>query len=116
MVIRQGELYWIDLGFPSGSAPGFKHPHVVVQNDIFNESRIQTTVVCALTSNLKRGKAPGNVFLKKGEGNLRKDCVVNVSQILTVDKADLVDKIGMLSKSRIMQIVQGIELVIEPSE
>ena len=86
MVIRQGDVFWIDLGFPSGSAPGYKHPHVVVQNNIFNESRIGTTVVCVITSNLKRVAAPGNVLLRKGEGNLKKDCVVNVSQILTVDK------------------------------
>jgi mRNA interferase MazF len=116
MVIRQGDLYWIDLGLPSGSGPGYKHPHVVVQNDIFNESRIQTAVVCAISSNLRRAKAPGNVLLRKGEGNLKRDCVVNVSQILTVDKSDLVEKIGRLSPSRILQIIQGIELLIHPVE
>ncbi len=66
MVIRQGEVYWVDLGAPRGSSPGYRHPHVVVQNDIFNASRINTVVVCALTSNLRLGQAPGNVLLKKG--------------------------------------------------
>ena len=116
MVIRQGDIYWIDLGTPSGSRPGYKHPHIVVQNNVFNQSRIRTVVVCAITSNLERAKAPGNVLLKKGEGNLKKDCVINVSQILAVDKADLSEKIGSLSPSRIRQIVEGIQLLIQPRE
>ncbi|ODS29805.1 MAG: mRNA interferase MazF6 [Candidatus Scalindua rubra] len=72
MVIKQGDIFWVNLGIPSGSAPGLKHPHVVIQNNIFNLSRINTVVVCALTSNLKRAKAPGNVLLSKGEANLKK--------------------------------------------
>lgn len=116
MVIKQGDIYWIDLGYPSGSAPGFKHPHVVIQNNIYNESRIKTVVVCAVTSNLKRASAPGNVLLRKGEANLQKDCVVNVSQILTVDKSELTDKIGTLPHSRILQIVEGIDQIIQPKE
>lgn len=116
MVIKQGDIFWVDLGQPSGSAPGFKHPHVVIQNNIFNQSRINTVVVCALTSNLKRAKAPGNVLLTKGEANLSKESVVNISQIITVDKSDLIKKIGSLSSSRIKQIIEGIELLIEPRE
>ena len=94
MVINQGDVFWIDLGEPSGSAPGYRHPHVIIQNNLFNRSRINTVVVCALTSNLKRAEAPGNVLLAKGESNLPKRSVVNVSQIFTVDKSDLVEKIG----------------------
>jgi len=71
-------------------------------------------VVCLITSNLKRAKAPGNVLLKKGEGNLKKDSVVNVSQIITVDKSDLARKIGSLSHRRLTQIINGIKLLIEP--
>ncbi|MCB0155563.1 MAG: type II toxin-antitoxin system PemK/MazF family toxin, partial [Anaerolineae bacterium] len=85
MVIEQGEIYWIDLGDPTGSSPGYRHPHVVIQNNIFNQSRINTVVVCVITSNLKRAEAPGNVLLNEGEGNLPKQSVVNVSQIFTVD-------------------------------
>ena len=116
MKIRQGDIYWIDLGDPGGSAPGYRHPHVVVQNNIFNESRISTVVVCALTSNLKRATALGNLLLKKGEANLPKDSVVNISQLVTVDKADLAEKIGSLSSARIKKVIEGIMLLVEPRE
>jgi len=116
MVIRQGDVYWVDLGEPSGSEPGYRHPCVVVQNDVFNQSRIRTVVVCALTSNLKRAEAPGNVLLEKGEANLPKQSVVNVSQIFTVDKNQLGDYIGTLSPRRVRQILAGIWLVLTPRE
>ncbi len=101
---------------PRGSGPGYRHPHVVAQNNVFNASKINTVVVCAITSNLKRAKAPGNVLLKKGEGGLKKESVVNISQMLTVDKSDLVEKIGAVSSSRIKQIIDGIKLLMEPAE
>lgn len=72
MVIRQGDVFWITLGEPAGSSPGHRHPHVAVQNNLFNGSRINTTVVCTLTSNLKRATAPGNVLLEPNEGGLSK--------------------------------------------
>ena len=113
-MIQQGDIYWVDLQEPIGSEPGFRHPHVVVQNDVFNCSRIHTVLVCALTSNLQRAEAPGNVLLKSGEANLPKQGVVNVSQILTVDKRQLGDKIGSLSTLRVREILDGIRLVLEP--
>jgi len=116
MVINQGDIFWIDLGIPSGSSPGYRHPHVVIQNNLFNRSKINTVVVCALTSNLKRAKAPGNLLLLKGEANLEKKSVVNVSQIITVDKSDLVEKIGTLSPKRVHQILEGIKLLTEPKD
>ncbi len=116
MVIKQGEIYWLDLGEPRGSEPAFLHPHIVVQNNLFNSSRINTVVVCALTSNLKRAKAPGNVLLEKGEANLPKKSVVNISQIYTVNKGDLVEKIGQVSEKRMNEIIEGIRLLIEPRE
>lgn len=116
MVIRQGEIYWIELGEPSGSEPGYRHPHIVIQNNVFNRSRINTVVVCVLTSNLKRAEAPGNVLLEEGEANLPKQSVVNVSQIFTVDKEDLAEKIGAVSPKRIEQILAGIKLVLEPRD
>ena len=116
MVINQGDVFWIDLDVPSGSAPGYRHPHVVVQNNLFNRSRINTVVVCALTSNLKRANAPGNVLLSPGEANLQKQSVVNVSQIFTVDKSDLVEKIGTLSPKRVREVLDGIHLLLEPRE
>ena len=115
-MIRQGDLFWLDLGEPSGSAPGYRHPHVVVQNDVFNASRIRTVVVCALTSNLRRSAAPGNVLLEAGEANLPRASVVNVSQIHTVDKQDLVEKIGTLSAERTHQVLEGIRLLLEPRQ
>ena len=116
MVIRQGDVYWIDFDEPAGSEPGYRHPHVVIQNNIFNHSRINTVVVCSLTSNLKRSNSPGNVTLPKGEADLPKKSVVNISQIFTVNKSDLSEKIGTLSKQRITQILDGVRLLTEPKE
>lgn len=87
---------------------------MVIQNNIFNESRINTVVVCALTSNLQRANAPGNVLLKKGEGGLPKESVVNISQIITVNKSDLVERIGALPVTKIKLIIEGVRLLTEP--
>jgi mRNA interferase MazF len=116
MVINQGDVFWVDLGEPSGSAPGYLHAHVVIQNNVFNRSRINTVVVCGLTSNLRRASAPGNVLLDEREANLPKPSVVNVSQIFTVDKRSLGEKIGGLSPHRVRQILDGVELAIEPRD
>ncbi|MGE5598412.1 MAG: type II toxin-antitoxin system PemK/MazF family toxin [Bacteroidota bacterium] len=116
MVIKQGDVYWMDLGEPSGSGPGYVHPHVVVQNNLFNRSRLNTVVVCALTSNLRRAEVPGNVALAQGEANLPKPSVVVVSQLFTVDKRDLVEYIGTLSEERVRRILEGIRLVLEPRD
>jgi mRNA interferase MazF len=116
MVIAQGDVFWLDTGAPRGSGPGFRRPHVVVQNNVFNASRINTTVLCAITSNLTRAKAPGNLLLRKGEANLPRPSVVNVSQVVTVDKAVLMEKIGTLSRQRVGEIVAGLRLVLEPRD
>jgi mRNA interferase MazF len=115
-VIKQGDIFWIDLDDPAGSEPGYRHPHVVIQNNVFNASRISTVVVCALTSNLKRADAPGNVLLSQGEANLPRRSVVNISQIFTVDKTQLGEKIGTLSAKRMHDILDGIRLLTEPRE
>ena len=116
MVVNQGDVFWVEFGEPSRSEPGYRHPHVVIQNNVFNRSRIQIVVVCTLTSNLKRAKSPGNVLLQKGEANLLKQSVVNISQLFTVNKSDLVEKVGSLSRSRLYQILEGIQLLIAPRE
>ena len=113
MVINQGDVYWIELEESTGSEPGYSHPHVVVQNNVFNASRINTVIVCALTSNVKRAAAPGNVLLEKGEANLPKQSVVLVSQIFTVDKSQLGEFIGTVSEHRVKQIIKGIYLMTE---
>lgn len=114
MVIRQGDVYWIDLDEPPGSGPGYRHPHVVIQNDVFNASRIGTVIVCALTSNLRRAASPGNVLLESGEADLQKRSVVNVNQVQTVDKEQLGEWIGRLSERRVQQILDGLRLITEP--
>jgi mRNA interferase MazF len=116
MEIRQGDIFWIDQGEPRGSEPGYRRPFVVVQNNIFNLSRIRTVVVCVLTTNLERAKAPGNVLLKSGEGGLSKASVVNTSQIFTVDKDSLEEYCGSLNPGRISEILAGIDLLLRPAE
>lgn len=114
--VRQGEVYWLSFGIPSGSGPGYRHPYVVIQNNVFNDSRINTVVVCGITSNLRRGKAMGNVLLEKREAGLPERSVVNVSQIFTVDKAALIERIGTVSPKRVRQILDGVRLLTEPRE
>ena len=116
MGIKQGEIYWIDLGDPMGSEPAHGHPHLVIQNNLFNASNISTVVVCALTSNIKRADAPGNVLLQKGEADLPQISVINISQIFTVNKSELTNKIGHVSKKRLQEILDGIQLLMEPRE
>ena len=115
-MIRQGEVYWFDFGQPMGSGPGLRRPCVVVQRDAFNESRINTVVVCALTSNLRRARIPGNVLLDEGEADLPERSVINVSQLFTVDKEGLLDRIGSLSTERIQQVFEGIYHLLKPED
>jgi mRNA interferase MazF len=116
LVINQGDIFWVELDEPTGSIPGYRHPHVVIQNNVFNRSRINTVVVCALTSNLQRAAAPGNVLLEPGEADLPKQSVVVISQLFTVDKSQLSEHIGTLSKKRVRQILDGMRLLTEPRE
>jgi mRNA interferase MazF len=106
--IDRGDLFWITPDASQGSIPAVPHPHVVVQDDVFNYSRITSVVVCALTSNLNRANEPGNVLLEAGEGNLSKRSVVVVSQVSSVDKGQLGERIGSLSQERVDQIVAGL--------
>lgn len=106
--IRRGDIHWIAPDDARGPAPSYAHPHVVVQDDVFNRSRITTVVVCALTSNLHRASEPGNVLLDLGEGGLPRQSVVVVSQISSVDKAVLGARIGSLSQERVDQILAGL--------
>lgn len=108
--MRQGELYWLRFG-GQGSEPSGRRPALVIQDDRFNRSAIQTTIVAAVTSNLKLADVPGNVRLKKGEANLPRPSVVNVTQIRTIDRDRLVEQIGNLSPRRIRQVLSGLALV-----
>ena len=111
--IRQGEVYWFDFGESSGSVPAGPHHCAVVQSDVFNRSRIATTVVCLITSNMDRALAPGNVALRKGDANLPRPSVVNVSQVVTVDKIDLDERLGRLPVSALDSVLAGLRLLFE---
>ena len=114
--LAQGDVFWADIEEPTGSSPGYVRPYVVVQNDVFNRSRIRTVVTCALTTDLRRARDPGNVLLLPGEANLPEHSVVNVSQIFTVEKVRLHDRIGTLSTERIGEVLRGINLLLEPRD
>jgi mRNA interferase MazF len=111
MVIRQGEVYWLHL-FGIGSEPAGRRPAIIVQADHFNRSAINTAVVAAITSNLRLAEMPGNVRLRKGEAGLPQACVVNVSQLRTVDRSRLSDRIGAVGDDRMTQILRGLALVL----
>ena len=111
MIINQGDVYWTPLEESYGVDAGYLHPHVVIQDDILNRSRIKTVVVCALTTNIKRAKAPGNVLLDAGEANLPRQSVVVVSQVSTVMKTQVGKYIGTLTSERISQILAGMQFL-----
>ncbi len=110
--IRQGDVYWYDFGQPRGSDPGFRRPAVVVQSDLYNATTIATVVVCAITSSLKLARQPGNLALQAGEGSLPRESVVNVTQIVTIDRRFLEGYIGTLSPERVGAILRGLDLVL----
>lgn len=105
--IERGAVHWLKADGPDGAVQAYAHPYVVVQDDVFNRSRIATVVVCALTTNLGRITEPGNVMLEPGEGGLPEQSVVVVSQILSVDKGRLGERIGVLSPERVEQVLAG---------
>ncbi|MCC6456296.1 MAG: type II toxin-antitoxin system PemK/MazF family toxin [Caldilineaceae bacterium] len=111
-VINQGDIYWIRLDNPAELEPAIPHPYVVIQDNLFNHSRIHTVVVCALTSNRRRvSDTPGNLLLEAGEANLPKQSVVEVSKVSTVDKTALGEYIGSLTEQRITQILAGMRFL-----
>jgi len=111
--MERGEIWWADRGDARGSAPGFRRPLIVIQSDAFNRSRIQTIVCIVLTSNLRLADAPANVLVAKRESGLAKDSVANVSQIVTVDRAALSERVGKLPSRVREKIDRGLRLVLE---
>lgn len=110
--MRRGEVWWASLPAPAGSAPGLRRPVVVVQSNPFNESRISTVVVAAIIGNLALAEAPGNVRLSVGESGLPKPSVVNVSQLTTLDRGALTEKVSSLAQSTLCSIDDGLRLVL----
>ena len=107
-----GEIWWADLGIPFGSEPEYKRPIVIIQNDAFNKSKIQTTVVACITTNLNLIEAPGNVYLETEESGLPKNGVVNISQLSTIDRKRLIEKVRLLPQSTMSEIDFGLKLVL----
>lgn len=110
-MVNQGDIYWVQLEDTDTLEPRIRHPHVVIQDNVLNHSRLSTVVVCALTSNLTRASLPGNVLLEIGEAHLPRHSVVEVSKVSTIDKTQLGDFIGSLSEQRISQILAGMRFV-----
>ncbi len=113
MVIRRGEIWWAELPVPTDSEPGFRRPMLIVQSDQFNASQIGTVLAIALTSNLGLAKLPGNVLVHTKESGLSRDSVVNVSQVVTLDRRMLVEKAGRLPAPLLLSVAEGLKMVLE---
>jgi mRNA interferase MazF len=112
MVMQRGDVYWASLRPPTGSEPGYRRPVLIVQSDDFNKSRIKTVLVAILTSNLRLQAAPGNVFLTKRDTGLAKDSVANISQVVTLDKSFLTERISTISMNKMSEVDDGLRLVL----
>jgi mRNA interferase MazF len=112
MVIGRGEIWWANLPEPIGSSPGFRRPVLVVQSDLFNQSKIQTVIVAVITKNLELSKAPGNVSITARTSRLPVDSVVNVSQVITIDKSLLTEFVSTLPNKKMEKIEEGLRLVL----
>lgn len=112
--VRQGAIWWADLGSPIGSEAAFQRPVAVVQNDDLNGSAIRTVIICPLTTNLRLARSPGNVLLQAGEAGLPDTSVVNASAITTINKFQLTEPVGQLSQSRLLEILNGVAIVLRP--
>ena len=112
MVVERGQIWWADLGEPTGSEPGFRRPVLVVQSDAFNRSRLRTVVAVVLTSNLRLVEAPGNVLISAKTAGLPKDSVANVSQIITVDRDFLTEPAGRIRGQLLKDVENGLRLVL----
>lgn len=110
--VGQGEVWWADLGEPVGSGPGYRRPVLVVQGEAFNRSAIATVVCVPMTSNLKWAGAPGNVLVKPRDSGLAKESVANVSQIVALDRAVLIERVGKLPPEKVDLVLRGIDVVL----
>jgi len=110
--MERGEIWWAQLPDPTASEPGFRRPVVIIQSNAFNRSRIRTAIAVVLASNLRLAEAPGNVLVPASESGLPKDSVVNVSQVITVDRTFLTEKFGRLPTKLIKSIDEGLRLAL----
>lgn len=114
--MARGDIWWTDLGVPSGAEPGFRRPVLVVQSDAFNRSRISTVLAVVLTSSMRLLDAPGNALLTSRVSGLPKDSVANVSQLVTLDRSDLHERAGRVPPAVMHQVDAGLRLVLGLSE
>lgn len=112
VAVAQGEVWWADLGEPIGSGPGYRRPVLVVQGDAFNRSAIATVVCVPLTSNVKWAGAPGNVPLKPRDSGLPKESVANVSQVVALDRAVMVERVTKVPAAKLDLVLRGIDVVL----
>jgi mRNA interferase MazF len=112
VVITRGEIWWASLPSPSASEPSYRRPLLIIQSDDFNQSRISTAIAAVITSNLRLAEAPGNVLLSKKDSGLPKKSVVNVSQLITVDKSYFAEKAGRIEPHKLQEVETGIRLVL----
>ncbi len=110
--MQRGEIWWANLPAPTGSGPGYRRPVLILQHDDFNRSRIATTVAVVLTSNLRLAEAPGNVLLRDKDTGLPKDSVANVSQLVTLDRTQLTERVASLPSAKLRQVESGVRLVL----
>lgn len=110
--MQRGEIWWANLPTPVASKPGYRRPVLIIQSDDFNRSRIRTVIVAVLTTNLRLAKAPGNVLVTTDETGLSQDCVVNVSQLITVDKSFLTEQVSQISSRAMLLVEDGLRLVL----
>jgi mRNA interferase MazF len=110
--VRRGELWWASLPEPGGSGPHFRHPVLVIQSNPFNESRINTVIVAVVSSNVRLAHAPGNVLVERRQSRLARDSVINVSQLLTLDKAFLTERVSLLRAEIMARVEVGLKLVL----
>ena len=111
--MERGEIYWVNFGVPVGSEPGYRRPAVILQSNTFNQTRIKTTICAILTSNLDLLEAPGNILIEKSFSGLPKDSVLNISQIYTVDKGSVEERIGQVPDRYIARIDSSIRLIMD---
>lgn len=111
-MIRRGEIWWAELPEPEGTEPGKRRPVVIVSADRYNDSTIDTVIVASVTTNLRRAGAPGNVILRRHRSRLPRTSVVNVSQILTVDKSRLTERVGVLDRPALEEVDEGLRQVL----
>jgi mRNA interferase MazF len=112
MVIRRGEIWWANLPDPVGSEPGYRRPVLVIQSNDFNQSRIATVIAIVITSNIRLAQAPGNVLLPARTTKLSQDSVANISQVITVDKSFLTERVNILPSHLFEQVEEGLRLVL----